>query len=94
MHVQAPITQTAVERLDEGIIRWFPGPREAQRDALFVRPLIQRHQNEFTAAVDLNPLWRTAQGLHMQHRRHYVRGFQGEIHRDRQAFPAKIIHYS
>lgn len=74
MHVQALIPQTAVERLDEDIIRGFPRPREVQRDALFVRPLIQRHRNEFTAVVDLNPLRRPAQGLHMPHRRDYVRG--------------------
>jgi hypothetical protein len=41
MRIQAFCPELAVERLDEGIVGWFAGPRELKGDATLVRPQIQ-----------------------------------------------------
>lgn len=49
MHIQALISQTAVEGLNERIIRGFAWTREVQCHAVFILPSVQRQRNELAA---------------------------------------------
>ena len=49
--VQTLLTEPSSERLDEGVVRRFPGPDEVQLDSVQVRPLVQTLGGELRAVV-------------------------------------------
>src|SRR5215471_19875707 len=50
--VQALGSEQAVERLDEGVVGRFAGPREVERDTALIGPQIQITRNKLSAMVD------------------------------------------
>ena len=56
MHIQAFVSKTAVERLDERIVRRLSGPRELHHNAIGIGPKIDQATDEFTAVIAVNPL--------------------------------------
>lgn len=62
MGVQAFVTERAIERFNEGIVGRLAGPREVQRDAIFIGPAIPRLRDELGTVAHWEapfrePLW-------------------------------------
>lgn len=56
VYIQALVTETPVERRDEGVIRWLAGPGKVKRLTLVVGPLFQGLRDELAAAIHLGAL--------------------------------------
>ena len=50
--VQALVAQTAVEGLDEAVLRWLPRTDDVQLHAPLITPLIERSGGEFRSVAD------------------------------------------
>ena len=62
MAVQAFVAQPAVEALDEGVVGRLARPREIERDAVLIRPPVERLRDELRTvahweALVREPLW-------------------------------------
>ncbi len=55
--IQAVLSQPTVERLDAGVVRWFPWPAELQLHVVPMCPGVKHLGDEFRAVVDGNPFW-------------------------------------
>lgn len=52
MGVEAFAAELAVERLDEGVIRWLARPGEVQLDAALIGPQVEIAGDELRSLVD------------------------------------------
>ncbi len=51
MRVQALLSEFAIERLYEGVVRWLPGPGEIQDDPALIGPEIEISRDEFGSLI-------------------------------------------
>lgn len=72
MRVEALGAEFAIEALDEGVVRRFPGPREVEYDAPLVGPKVEILGNELRALVDANGLRAANFAANTIERRNYI----------------------
>src|SRR5829696_9906916 len=90
--VETFVSESAVERLDEGVVGWLAGATEDELHAALVAPGIQRFGNELGAIVHAEALRATARGRDPLQERHHMRARQRRPGLHGRAHPANVIH--
>src|SRR6188768_3963466 len=62
VHIQTLITQTCVERLNEGIFHGFAGTNEVELHATCEGPVLERARHELGAVIDGDRPWSSPAG--------------------------------
>src|ERR1051325_11717676 len=57
VHVEALVTETAIETLDKCVLDWLPWPNEVQGDSASIGPFVERLRGEFCAVIHGDGPW-------------------------------------
>ena len=79
VHVEALVSEAAVETFDKCVLHGLAGPNEVQRNAATVGPFVERLRREFSAVIDRDRLgqWPT-RGQRLKRVDHALAG-QGNV---------------